>query len=105
MKKVKVLVLNGCEVCRGLKNILKSNSIEHTILDADGNSELADYVEDLLGIDNYPIIIVERNVQIAYLYVAPTSELLGSRIVAEDRMGIGLHNPDLFLENLFKLLN
>ena len=105
MKKVKVLVLNGCEVCRGLKNILKSNSIEHTILDADDNSELADYVEDLLGMNNYPIVMVEGGVQIAYLYVAHTSELLGSRIVAEDRMAIGIHNPDLFLENLFKLLN
>lgn len=105
MKKVKVLVLNGCEVCKGLKNILKSNAIEHTILDADENSDLADYIEDLLGVDNYPIIMVEGDVQIAYLYVTHTSELLGSRIVAKDRMGIGLHNPDLFLENLFKLLN
>lgn len=59
MKKVTVLRLSGCRYCEELSNKLDNLGIKYTSLDADEHEDFADKVEDLIGTNSYPIVIID----------------------------------------------
>lgn len=85
MVKVKVLALNGCSHCNKLLDELDSRDISFKVIDANKNEALADEVEDFLGIDEYPIVIVDTYKNSHYVYRGDTYESLkevaGGRVI------------------------
>jgi glutaredoxin len=60
MEEIKVLTLDGCKHCKSLLSSLEATNIPFEVLDANQNSKLADRIEALLKIDQYPMVIMER---------------------------------------------
>ena len=58
-KKVTVLRLSGCIYCEELIRELNIHGIEYTSHDAEEVPDYADWVEDKIGTNTYPIIILE----------------------------------------------
>jgi glutaredoxin len=103
--KIKVLVLKGCDVCKNFIGALNEANLEYTTIDADENDTLADYVESLTGTNTYPMVILEKSTQTAYLYRADDANKLGSSIVGSNEMIIGCFSADTMFENIISLLN
>jgi len=103
--KIKVLVLKGCDVCKNFIGALNKANIEFTTIDADENDTLADYVESLTGTNTYPMVILEKPTQTAYLFRAEDAAKLGSSIVGDSEMIIGCFNADTMFDNIITLLN
>ena len=59
MEKIKVLTLNGCKHCKALLSSLEATNIPFETLDADQNSNLADRMEAILKVTEYPMVILE----------------------------------------------
>lgn len=76
MLKVRVLGLRGCSHCEALVEELHKNQINFTFLDANENGSLADKVEDFLGIEEYPIAIVESGRTSYYVFRGESFEQL-----------------------------
>lgn len=74
MEKVIVLGLSGCAHCNALFNSLKEVKVPFEFRDVDlkEHSDLADRMEALLKINNYPIVIIERGKGAKYLYLVST---------------------------------
>lgn len=76
MLKVRVLGLRGCGHCEILVEELTKSQINFTLLDANENGSLADKVEDFLGIEEYPIVIVESGRASYYIFRGQAFEQL-----------------------------
>jgi len=77
-KKVTVLRLSGCSYCEELIKELDLRGVEYTSLDADEVSDYADKVEELIGTNAYPIIILEfSNCIPFYIYRAEEYDQMG----------------------------
>lgn len=103
--KIKVLVLKGCDVCKNFIGALNEANLQYTTIDADENDTLADYVEGLTGTNTYPMVILEKTTQTAYLFRADDATKLGSSIVGSNEMVIGCFSADTMFENIISLLN
>lgn len=103
--KIKLLYLVGCDVCKKFMGALDKANVEYEAIDADQNDKLADYVEDLTGTNTYPILIIEKSNQIAYLFRADDAEQLKARIVGDSEMVCGFFNADSMMDYLITLLN
>ncbi len=76
MVKVRVLGLRGCSHCKVLVEELEKSDITFSLLDADKNGSLADKLEDFLGVEEYPIVIIETSRISYYIYRGETYESL-----------------------------
>lgn len=76
MLKVRVLGLRGCSHCETLVEELNKSQINFTLLDANENGSLADKVEEFLGIEEYPIVIVESGRTSYYIFRGQVFEQL-----------------------------
>lgn len=76
MVKVRVLGLRGCSHCETLIKELDGNSVPYTLLDANEHASLADKVEEFLGIEEYPIVILESTSTSYYIFRGQTFENL-----------------------------
>jgi len=83
MVKVRVLGLRGCSHCSTLVEELEKHDISFTLLDADKNGALADKLEDFLGIDEYPIVIVEGPRVSHYVYRGVNYESLNEVVTGK----------------------
>lgn len=97
---MKVLHLKGCNKCKELLKALRGNGIEHTPMEADDNGSYADYVEDLLGIDTYPIIVVEKGKETTFIYGTDNGAKLGPRRLAANILAIGCLDVASMLKNI-----
>jgi glutaredoxin len=70
MKRVSFLGLPSCSWCKALKKELDDVGVSYEFVDVNGESKLADFVEDLLEVENYPIVIVQDDHQTYYIYRA-----------------------------------
>lgn len=68
MKKVRVLGLPTCGFCKLLTEELEANEIPFTLIDVDGESKIADFAEQNLGTDNYPIVLIGSDDSLVYVY-------------------------------------
>jgi hypothetical protein len=97
---MKVLHLKGCNKCEEVLKALKERAVEHTPMEADDNSTYADYVEDLLGIDNYPIVVIERGKETTFIYITNDGDKLGPRRLAANVLAIGCLDVATMLGNI-----
>lgn len=70
MKKVSFLGLPSCSWCKALREELDKEGVSYELINVTGTNELADQVEDLLGTENYPIVIVEDSNTTYYVFRA-----------------------------------
>lgn len=104
MQIVKVLYLKGCELCKKYKDMLDNENIIYTFLDADENSDYADHVEDVLGINHYPITVIEEGKETTFVYNTDNGTKLGSRRLAANVIAIGCLNIELAVKNVLSLI-
>ncbi len=90
MKTVRVLGLGSCSRCNSLKGELYYNNIPFSFIDVDRQTRIADFVEDLLQTDLYPIAIVEDSGSVCYVYSPDTSFDLGKKNIDERVSKIGV---------------
>lgn len=76
MVKVRVLGLRGCSHCKALLEELDRGEVKFTLLDANENDALADKVEEFLGVEEYPIVIVESGRTSYYVFRGESYESL-----------------------------
>ena len=100
MKKTRVLTLANCNHCKEFKEAIANTSIQCEILDADDNDELADSVEDLLLIDNYPIVIVEEGKFTTFIYMTNDGAKLGPRKIGSNLTAVGCIDVPSMIKNL-----
>lgn len=100
MKKVRVLTLADCNHCKQFKEAIANTSIQCEILDADDEDELADSVEDILLISNYPIIIMEEGKATTFIYLTNDGAKLGPRRIGTNLTAIGCIDVPSMIKNL-----
>jgi len=104
MQIVKVLYLKSCELCKKYKDILDNKKVIYIALDADENEDYADHVEDLLGINHYPITVIEDGKQTTFVYNTDDGSRLGSRRIAANVLAIGTLELELAAQNVLSLI-
>ena len=57
MKKIKLLLLEGCQRCQKLKEELGKNYIHYEYEVCKSDSIICDSIEDLINCSNYPIVL------------------------------------------------
>lgn len=103
MKKIRVLTLKSCNHCKDFKEgLVKANTVFED-LDADNDSELADSVEELLGVDTYPIAIIEEGRETTFVYSTINGAKLGPRRIAANVVAIGCIDIPSMLNNMLSL--
>lgn len=102
-KRIRVLYLKGCEHCTEYKEGLDKNNISCEFLEADDNDELADSVEELLGIDNYPITIIEMGKETTFFYLTSDGSKLGPRRIATNVVAVGCIDISNMLSNTISI--
>ena len=104
MQIVKVLYLKGCELCKKYKDLLDNKKIIYIAMDADDNGDYADHIEDLLGVNHYPITVVEEGKETTFIYNTDNGTKLGSRRLAANVVSIGCLDVDLMVQNVLSLI-
>lgn len=98
MKKVTVLRLSGCRYCEELLSKLDKVNIKYTSLDADEHGDFADKVEDLIGTNSYPIVIVDvQNLFPFFIFRAETIDQVGEASL-KNAVKIGTLSIDSMVE-------
>lgn len=104
MQIVKVLYLKGCELCKKYKDLLDNKKVIYIAMDADDNGDYADHVEDLLGINHYPITVMEEGKETTFVYNTDDGTKLGSRRLAANVIAIGCLDVDSMVQNVLSLI-
>ena len=104
MQIVKVLYLKGCELCKKYKDLLDGKKVIYIAMDADDNGDYADHVEDLLGVNHYPITVMEEGKETTFIYNTDNGAKLGSRRLAANVVAIGCLDVDLMVQNVLSLI-
>jgi len=104
MQILKVLYLKSCDLCKKYKDILDSKKIIYIALDADSNEDYADHVEELLGVNHYPITVIEEGKETTFIYNTDNGTKLGSRRLAANIVAIGCLDVDLMVQNVLSLI-
>jgi glutaredoxin-like protein NrdH len=59
MAKITVFTKNGCPQCEMTKNVLKNEGIEFEVRNVEEDQEAYDYVVEVLGLRQMPVVEVE----------------------------------------------
>ena len=54
---IKLLILDGCNKCKAVKEALDKKGIEYTTIVCEDDTPICDEVEDLTGVYQYPMVI------------------------------------------------
>lgn len=106
MKKVTVLRLSGCSYCEELLGAFDKEGIVYESIDANQDGKLADDVEDFLGVNTYPIVIVspsKKGVPSFYFYRADSLELIGES-VKHGAVRIGHYDLNSMIDNIVNIV-
>lgn len=90
MTKVTVLGLSGCSWCDSLRSLLYDEDIKYSFIDVNKSGRIADFVEDLLEVEVYPIVILQKGRNMAYIHRAEESEQLGKHFTKDNSTKIGV---------------
>ena len=102
-KKVTVLRLSGCTYCEELIGELNIHGVEYTSYDADEVSDYADWVEEKIGTNTYPIVILEiGDLAPFYIFRAEDYEDMGESSL-EDAVKIGTMSINSMVEIILNL--
>jgi arsenate reductase-like glutaredoxin family protein len=64
---LKIYILEYCNYCKQLLDLLNSQNIAYIAIDADECEEQANRLEDFLNVSMYPIVVIEKNGNVTYL--------------------------------------
>lgn len=84
-ERIEIIVLSHCDLCKKLIREFGMTGLKYSIIDAYENSKLCDEVEALLGIDNYPIVIVSYGDLKQYHYLSADSDRFSSILSTGDK--------------------
>jgi hypothetical protein len=73
-------------------------------MDPDDNGDYADHVEDLLGINHYPITVIEEGKETTFIFNTNDGDKLGSRRLVVNTIAIGCLDVDLMVQNVLSLI-
>lgn len=109
---IKVLVLKDCKYCKELKERLEeikrdleANTVSTMFEDADNVSDYADYVESVLDTVSYPIVILERDREVYYIFKAEKHKSLGKAQIGLYDFKIGCLNVLVMFQAICEVLN
>lgn len=103
-KKVTVLRLSGCGYCEELIKELNIRGIDYISLDADEVSDYADWVQEKIGVNIYPIVVLEiGNLAPFYIFRADNYDDMGESSL-EDAVKIGTISIDSMVEIILNLI-
>jgi len=54
---IKILILEGCNKCKKLKEALDGSNIKYTTIVCEDDTPICDEVEDLTGVYQYPMVV------------------------------------------------
>lgn len=106
MAKVKLLVLDGCSRCKALKNKLDYLKTSFTYINCDDDPEICDHVEELSGVNMYPMAIVfDVNDQVQEIvYFAEDYNMIGKKHkLADGVTAYCVYSIDQLVEYIIKL--
>lgn len=106
MKKVTVLRLSGCSYCEELVEAFDREGIIYQSVDANENEKLADDVEDFLGVNTYPIVLVsssKKGLPSFYFYRADSLELVGESI-KHGAVRVGHYDLNSMIDNIINII-
>ena len=97
--KIQIITLLDCQRCATLKKELSNNDISFTSITCEEDSSKCDSLESLLGIENYPIVLVNTNDNslLEILYLPNAYEELGKTKIFDSGV-IGI--PQYSIENM-----
>jgi len=98
MKKVRVLGLPTCGHCRMLIDELTDQNIPFLFINVDGESKIADFAEQNLGTENYPIILIGEDDNLVYVYQPDHARDFGRMEALDGRTKIGAFTIDGIIE-------
>ena len=88
MKKIKLLLLEGCKRCEKLKEELVKNHIYYDFQICKSDTEICDSVEEAIGCSNYPIVlkIINTNYIEEINYITDNYEEVGKSRTLNNRV-------------------
>lgn len=106
MAIVKILVLKGCPRCKALKNKLEYFKNSFKFIDCEDFPEICDDVEQLSGVDQYPIAVVldiqDKITEV--IYFTEDYNQIGKRHKLLDGVsGYAVYSTDQLAEYIIKL--
>lgn len=106
--KIQLITLNGCGRCAKLKEDLSNNNIVFTNTSCDENPNQCDSLESLLGIDDYPMVLITDKADriLEILYIAKSYEMIGKNKDFDGGVtGIPVHSIDNMIDYIKNKLN
>ena len=105
MTMTKLLILEGCNKCKKLKEELDSNGIEYSLVVCNDSTTICDEVEDLTGVYQYPMIVYIDNFGSItdIFYVTDKYDHVGKlRKLSNEVTGLGFHSIDQLISYIIK---
>lgn len=102
---IKLLILEGCNKCKKVKESLDENKIEYSILVCDNDTPICDEVEDLTGVYQYPMILNtnEYGDITSIFYVTDKYDEVGKlRNLSNEVTGLGFYSIEQLISYLIK---
>ena len=101
MKKIKLLLLEGCQRCQKLKEELGKNYIHYEYEVCKSDSIICDSIEDLINCSNYPIVLkmINNTFIEEILYVTDNYDEVGKTLQLNNRVkGKPFYSIDKLIE-------
>jgi glutaredoxin len=106
--KIQIITLPDCNRCNKLKKDLSDNSIFYRDTSCDDNPNQCDSLESLLGIEEYPMILItdKQDNILEILYIAKNYEMIGKNKDFDGGViGIPMHSIDSMVHYVKNKLN
>lgn len=101
MKKIKLLLLEGCQRCQRLKEELGKNYIHYEYEVCKSDTEICDSIENLINCSNYPIVLkMINNTFIEEIaFITDVYEDVGKTLQINNKIrGKAFHSIDKLIE-------
>ena len=99
MTKLQIYTLDGCDKCKKLKVTLDRLKIEYEETPCEQYPNMCDNIEDVTGVDSYPIINLEGKI----LYIAENYSDIGKiKLISENISTMGMYSIDNIIDAIKK---
>ena len=102
---IKILILEGCNKCKKLKEALDNSNIQYATIVCEDDTPICDQVEDLTGVYQYPMVVHtdEFGSITDIFYVTDNYEDVGKlRKLALGVTGLGFYSIDQLTSYILK---
>lgn len=101
MRKIKLLLLEGCQRCQKLKEDLGKNYIHYEYEVCKSDTEICDSIESIINCSNYPIVLKMINDSLIeeIIFITDNFEEVGKSLQFNNRIkGKAFHSIDKLTE-------